>query len=135
MGINLKRRGPRFMRLAPAAFVALLLLAVTSASALGVLPAQPSAAHKATSVKTYKLVPKVQRTVRSTGYSTYVFNAPAGRRILVANARIVGAQRHAVAIRSKAITAQLTRYTVNLVFPGEQGNPGKLVVRLVLVAG
>lgn len=127
------------------ATIVVAALAISAASAPGALagstataPPAPHQAHASKGravVKTYKLVPKAQRTVRSTGYSTYVFSAPPGQRILVASARIVGAQRRAVAIRSRAIAAQLTRYTVKLVFPGEQGNPGKLVVRLVLTAG
>lgn len=140
VGIDRTSRAPRLATLVVA------VLAIAAASAPGALAgstaaATPTASNQAHAskgravVKTYKLVPKVQRTVRSTGYSTYVFSAPPGKRILIASARIVSAQRHAVAIRSRAITAQLTRYTVNLVFPGEQGNPGKLVVRLVLAAG
>jgi hypothetical protein len=113
----------------------LSVFAVGSLSALGAPLAPAGAARKpAVTVKTYKLVPRVQRTVRSTGYSTYAFSAPAGQRILSANARIVGAQRHAVVIRSRAITSSLTRYVVKLAVPGEQGNPGKLVVRLAIVA-
>jgi hypothetical protein len=136
VGIGFTRRGSRFVRLVPAVFVAFAVCASVSAAALAVLPASALAARKAPAVivKTYKLVPRVQRTVRSTGYSTYAFSAPPGRRILSANARIVGAQRHAVVIRSRAITNSLMRYVVKLVFPGEQGNPGKLIVRLATVA-
>jgi hypothetical protein len=85
-------------------------------------------------VTTRTVIPKAQRTVRFTGYATYTFAAPAGRRILAASARIVGAQRHAVTIRSRTVSSNLERYTVSLVFPGKQGNPGKLVVRLATVA-
>jgi hypothetical protein len=84
-------------------------------------------------LKTYTVVPKVQRTVHFTGYATYVFKAPAGKYIVEATSRIVGAQRRAVAITSKLIANKLTSYTVKLVFPSEQGNPGKLVVRLELI--
>ncbi len=136
MGIDLALASQRI------ASLALALLAVAALALTGALTAAPagasgSPAHASRStrviVKTYKVVPKPQRTVRSTGYATYVFSAPTGHRILSATARIVGAQRHAVAISGRAITNQLTRYTVKLVFPGEQGNPGKLVVRLALV--
>ncbi len=121
------------------ALLAIAALALTGAGALTATPAgaNGSIAHASRGtrviVKTYKLVPKPQRTVHFTGYATYVFSAPAGHRIVSATARIVGAQRHAVAISGRAITNQLTRYTVKLVFPGEQGNPGKLVVRLALL--
>ncbi len=81
-------------------------------------------------ITTRTVTPKVQRTVRFNGYATYTFLAPRGRRIVSASARIVGAQPHSVAIRRRSITRKRTRYTVSLIFPGEQGNPGKLVVRL-----
>jgi hypothetical protein len=83
---------------------------------------------------THTVRPKVQRTVRFTGYATYTFAAPKGRRIVSASAKIVGAQAHAVAIRSRTVSRNRRSYTVRLVFPGEQGNPGKLVVRLGTVA-
>lgn len=136
MGIDLARIRPRAARLA------LALLAGAALAPIGALTAAPagasgSLAHAARGtrvlVKTYKVVPRPQRTVHHTGYATYVFSAPAGHRILTATARIVGAQRHAVAIAGRALTNQLTRYTVKLIFPGEQGNPGRLVVRLALV--
>jgi hypothetical protein len=85
-------------------------------------------------VTTRTVVPRIQRTVRFTGYATYVFHAPKGRRIVSASARITGAEAHAVKIRGRTIARNHTRYTVNLVFPGEQGNPGRLVVRLGTVA-
>ena len=80
------------------------------------------------------VIPKVQRTVRFTGYATYTFSAPRGRRIVSASARIVGAQAHAVRISARTVSRDGKRYTVKLVFPGEQGNPGRLVVSLGTVA-
>ena len=65
-----------------------------------------------------------------TGYATYAFNTRSKRRIVSAGARIVGAQAHAVKIAAAAISRNRKRFTVKLVFPGEQGNPGRLVVRL-----
>jgi hypothetical protein len=136
VGIYLALTPPRVARLALAllAFAALALAGALPAATAG---ASGSIAHASRGthviVKTYKVVPRPQRTVRHTGYATYVFSAPAGHRIVSATARVVGAQRHAVAISARAITNQLTRYTVKLVFPGEQGNPGKLVVRLALL--
>ncbi len=81
-------------------------------------------------ITTYKLTPKVQRTFRFTGYATYVFNTRPKRRIASATARILGAQAHAVKISATVISRNHKHFTVKLVFPGEQGNPGKLVVRL-----
>lgn len=133
MGVNLAFTRARVARFA------LALLVLAAVTLVGVAPAgarDDATAHASRGsrvfVKTYKVVPKAQRTVHSTGYATYVFKAPSGDRILNASARIVGAQRHAVAITGRSITNQLTSYTVKLVFPGEQGNPGKLVVTLAL---
>lgn len=76
------------------------------------------------------MTPKVQRTVRFTGYATYRFDARPKRRIVSASARIVGARAHAVKISTTGLSHNHKHFTVKLVFPGEQGNPGKLVVRL-----
>ena len=81
-------------------------------------------------ITTRTLTPKIQRTVGFTGYATYSFSSPRGRLIVSASARIAGGEAHAVTIRHRVISHKRTRYTVSLVFPGEQGNPGKLVVRL-----
>jgi hypothetical protein len=81
-------------------------------------------------ITTRTVIPKIQRTVGFTGYATYTFSVRKGRRIVSASARITGAAPHAVAIRRRRISHNRMRYTVSLVFPGEQGDPGKLVVRL-----
>jgi hypothetical protein len=117
--------------IAAAAPALALSVSPASASTLGVASAKRG---KSVLVTTRTVIPKAQHTIRFTGYATYTFAAPTGRRILAASARIVGAQRHAVTIRSRTISSNLERYTVSLVFPGEQGNPGKLVVRLATVA-
>jgi|ERR1700722_13651071 len=80
------------------------------------------------------VVPKIQRTVHFTGYATYIFSAPRGRRIVSASARIIGAEPHAVTIHRRIVSRDRKRYTIKLVFPGEQGNPGKLRVILGTVA-
>jgi hypothetical protein len=79
-------------------------------------------------------VPRVQRTVRNNGYATYSFRAPAGRRIVSSSVRIVGGSAHAVRVRHRSLSPDRTRLTVNLIFPGEQGKPGRLVVRLASIA-
>jgi hypothetical protein len=149
---HLKRRGTLFKRRAArpskrrGTIVALagLLLATSAlgtlggpASALGATRAsQPAQLESGPLIllTTYRVTPKIKRTVHFTGYATYVFKAPKGRRIVNASARIVGAEAHAVAIRTRTVSHKGTRYTVSLIFPGEQGNPGKLVVRLGSVA-
>jgi hypothetical protein len=99
-------------------------IAATLSAAAIVAPAQA-----ARSVTTRTLTPKVQHTVGFNGYATYAFHAPGGRRILSATARITG-RSGAVRVRRTALSRNRTRFTVQLVFPGEQGTPGKLVVRL-----
>jgi hypothetical protein len=121
-------RRPLALLLALAALV-LALLAATAASGARSNTGQTAAAP-AILITTYRLTPKVQRTVHFTGYATYVFNTHPKRRIASASARIVGAQAHAVRISATAVSRSRKRFTVKLVFPGEQGNPGKLVVRL-----
>jgi hypothetical protein len=92
-----------------------------------------SKAGQSVLLTTRTVIPKVQRTVHFNGYATYTFSAPGNRRIVSVSARIVGAQAHAVKIASRALSRDRERYTVGLVFPGEQGKPGKLVVRIASV--
>jgi hypothetical protein len=102
----------------PAAF-AVALTAVVIA-----VPAQA-----APSYTTRTLIPKVQRTAGFNGYATYVFHAPAGSSVISASARIAGSLG-AARIERSFVSRDRKRYTVSLVFPGEQGRPGRLVVRL-----
>ncbi len=106
----------------------LALAATAAAGAAG--SARPPGSAPAILVTTYRLTPKAQRTVGFTGYATYRFSTRPKRRIVSATARIVGAQAHAVRIGATSVSRNHKRFTVKLVFPGEQGNPGKLVVRL-----
>jgi hypothetical protein len=98
------------------------------------LQASPFQSGLAVLLTTKTVILKVQRTVHFTGYATYTFAAPRGRRIVKASARISGAEVHAVRISGQSISHNNTRYSVKLVFPNEQGNPGKLTVRLSTVA-
>jgi hypothetical protein len=109
--------------------LALALLATTAPAGLA-SSARPPGSAPAILITTYRLAPKVQRTVGFTGYATYSFSTRPKRRIVSATARIVGAQAHAVRIGGTSVSRNRKRFTVKLVFPGEQGNPGKLVVRL-----
>ncbi len=109
--------------------LALALLATTAPAGVA-SSARPPGSAPAILITTYRLTPKVQRTVGFTGYATYSFSTRPKRRIVSATARIVGAQAHAVRIGGTSVSRNRKRFTVKLVFPGEQGNPGKLVVRL-----
>jgi len=102
--------------------VALAVAMVTAA------PLPAAAAATAVRVVTHTLTPRIQRTVGFNGYSTYTFSAPRGRRIVTASARISGGSSRAVRISGRRVSANGTRLTVNLVFPGEQGRPGRLIV-------
>jgi hypothetical protein len=118
--------------LIPAATLAPSALAAGTppASAPALAAQTQSKAGTAVLVTTRTVIPKIQRTSGFTGYATYSFSAPRGRRIVSASARIAGGDAHAVAIRSRVISHKRTRYTISLIFPGEQGSPGKLIVRL-----
>jgi hypothetical protein len=136
-----RARGPRAVAVA---LIGALALAAPGATAFAGAspPATRVSAAGAAKVKSGLVVlltkrtvtPKAQRTVHFTGYATYAFSAPRGRRIVSASARIVGAEPHAVAIAGRVVSRDRKRYIVKLVFPGEQGNPGKLVVILGSVA-
>lgn len=65
------------------------------------------------------------------GYQTYVVKAPAGKTVLQGFATLSGGQTGSVVIRSTQATA--SQFAVKLVFPGEQGVPGKLHVRVQLL--
>ncbi len=122
----------RITRRQIAALVAVGLIGTGATDAGALASSYPASVKPSTVVilTTRTVTPKIQRTVGFNGYATYTFRAPKGRRILSASAQIRGAQAHAVVIRRRTIARNRTRYTVSLVFPGEQGNPGKLVVRL-----
>ena len=99
-----------------------LATALTSAAIVAPVQAAPS-------VTTRTLTPKVQRSVGFDGYATYVFRAVKGRRILSASAQITGSSG-GVRVKHAAVSRNRSSFTVQVVFPGEQGKPGKLLVRL-----
>lgn len=136
----MSRRAAGLLRRPTATIAAIALVAVCApvsgvlaSTSLGAGIAAPKAGL-AIIVTTRTIQPKVRRTVGFTGYASYTFLAPRGRRIVSASARIVGGEANAIRIRGRAVSQNRTRYTVSLVFPGEQGTPGKLLVRLGTVA-
>ncbi len=133
----------RAIQFSLAAFAVVLILGAGSATSAFAGGAEPAGVHVRVSrldeslvvlLSTHRVVPRVQRSVGFTGYATYSFAAPRGRHIVSASARIRGAQANAVKIRRATVSRGGRRYTVSLIFPGEQGNPGRLVVRLGTVA-
>lgn len=65
------------------------------------------------------------------GFQTYVVKAPAGKTVLQGFATLSGGLTGSVIITSTQTTNR--QYSVKLKFPGEQGKPGKLYVRVQLV--
>jgi hypothetical protein len=62
-------------------------------------------------------------------FQTYVVKAPSGRNIVTGYATLSGGNVGSVIIKSTSVTPK--QYTVQLEFPGEQGTPGKLNVRVL----
>jgi hypothetical protein len=134
-GYRITRRGLSGSRRATGLALALAAAALAMTATPGSASRTASRAGSAPAIliTTYRLTPKVQHTVRFTGYATYSFQTRPKRRIMSATARIVGAQPGSVKIETTGISHRRKRFTVKLIFPGEQGNPGKLVVRLSTV--
>jgi hypothetical protein len=63
------------------------------------------------------------------GFQTYVLKAPKGRTVLTGYATLSGGNTGSVIIKSTSVTPK--QFTVQLEFPGEQGKPGKLNVRVL----
>lgn len=64
-------------------------------------------------------------------FQTYVYRAPAGKAVLQGFATISGGNTGSVVITDTRATPR--HFTVNLEYPGEQGTPGKINVRVQLV--
>jgi hypothetical protein len=64
-------------------------------------------------------------------FQTYTYKAPSGRAVLQGFATISGGNTGSVVITSTKATPR--QFTVELEFPGEQGTPGKINVRVQLV--
>jgi hypothetical protein len=107
--------------------------AVTALALLG-LPGVTSPAGAATT-RTYVRVfhPHPTSTHGFTGYQTIRVRAPDGGSVVGGSARLVGGDRGAVVIRQAYVNPEHTRFVVRLEFPGEQGSPGQLRVRVVTV--
>jgi hypothetical protein len=65
------------------------------------------------------------------GFQTYTVKAPSGKTVLQGFATLSGGQTGSVVITSTQATAK--QFSVKLKFPGEQGTPGKLHVRVQLL--
>jgi hypothetical protein len=75
------------------------------------------------------VTPQPTRTKGFDGFQTYVVKAPSGRNIVTGYATLSGGNVGSVIIKSTSVTPK--QYTVQLEFPGEQGTPGKLNVRVL----
>jgi hypothetical protein len=119
--------------LATAAVVGGATGALLAQGAAGTLPAAPptdaSAAGLTVVNKTVKANPKTFKGFNA--FQTYTYTAPAGKSVLQGFATISGGNTGSVVITSTRSTPG--RFTVDLEYPGEQGKPGKISVRVQLV--
>jgi hypothetical protein len=130
------RRAPR-AGLARAAVGALAIAGVVSGAALGAspstMPAAPPTDAKLAKMTTITTVvtpnPTVSRGVN--GFQTVIVSAPPRRSLLQGFATMGGGQTGSVLIRSTQVAGR--RFIVHLTFPGEQGTPGRLYVRIQTV--
>ena len=109
------------------------LLAAGAGVAAAALPTTPPFDAKAAKLTTLSrtITPNPTSTKGFNAYQTVVIPAPAGKQIAQGFATLTGGNATSVVIRSTQSTP--SRYLVRLVFPGEQGTPGKLHVLLQLL--
>ena len=101
-----------------------------SGSTMPAAPPTDASAAKLTVVnKTVKANPT--RFKGFNAFQTYTFQAPSGKAVLQGFATISGGQTGSVVITSTRATPRA--FTVELEYPGEQGTPGKINVRVQLV--
>ena len=122
--------------IAPALAAALIAggaAAVVATGAAGSLPTAPprdAAAAKLT-VISRTIAPAPTRNRGFDGFQTVTIPAPAGKVVLQGFATLSGGDTGSVVITSTS--SRPSRYRVELRFPGENGTPGRLHVRVQLV--
>lgn len=79
--------------------------------------------------RTYKPYPT--STKRFMGYQTIVVKSPKGTTPVDGYFKLVGAQRGSVIVTSAGVDLKRNAYVIDLHFPGEQGDPGHLIVTTV----
>ena len=77
------------------------------------------------------LTPKPTSTKDFNGYQRIVIKSPKGTGPVVGSFRLTGANPSSVIVTSAQIVQKQNAYVINLKFPGEQGNPGTLMVTTV----
>ena len=104
--------------------------ALVATGASGSMPANPpsdaSLAKLTTINRTIKPAPTSNKGFD--GFQTVTVKAPSGKVVLQGFATLSGGQTGSVIITSTHATPK--QYTVKLKFPGDQGTPGKLYVRV-----
>jgi hypothetical protein len=97
------------------------------------MPAAPPTDAKAAKLSFINktVTPQPTRTKGFDGFQTYVVKAPSGRNVLTGYATLSGGNTGSVIIKSTSVTPK--QFTVQLEFPGEQGTPAKLNVRVLTV--
>ncbi len=105
-----------------------------AASAAGSLPTNPPVDAKAAglTVVNKTINPTPTSTKGFDGFQTVTVAAPAGKTVLQGFATLSGGDTGSVLIQStKTIAGK--RFVVQLIFPGSQGEPGRLHIQVQLV--
>ena len=95
------------------------------------MPAAPPTDAKLAKLSTINrtVTPQPTKFKGFDGFQTYAVKAPSGRNIVTGYATLSGGNVGSVIIKSTSVTPK--QYTVQLEFPGEQGTPAKLNVRVL----
>jgi hypothetical protein len=75
--------------------------------------------------------PKPTSTKGFTGYEQIIVKSPKGTTPVAGYFKLANAQQSSVIVTSAKVDLKQNAYVINLKFPGEQGNPGKLIVTTV----
>ncbi len=97
------------------------------------IPAAPPSDAKAAGLTVINQTVKANPTrfKNFDAFQTYTYTAPSGKAVLQGFATISGGNTGSVVITDTRATPR--QFTVNLEYPGEQGTPGKIHVRIQLV--
>jgi hypothetical protein len=101
-----------------------------SSTTMPAAPPSDASAAKLTVVN-QTVAPKPTRFKNFDAFQTYTYRAPKGKAVLQGFATVSGGNTGSVVITDTRATPG--QFTVNLEYPGEQGTPGKIHVRVQLV--
>jgi hypothetical protein len=78
-----------------------------------------------------QFTPKPTSTKGFNGYETIIVKSPKGTSPVVGYYKLTGEDAGAVAVMSAKVDLRQNAYVLKLAFPGEQGNPGKLIISTI----